>query len=958
MKKFKDPVCGMDVEITETTLSHEHDGKKYYFCNPSCLKEFQESPESFIGESPASAEGEGVPDGPPVDPVCGMKVEVGEGTLSHQHEGVTYYFCSEACLNDFKGSPESFTGKEHSDGGGSASHAAHAEEEVDVEKRELDVEKGESVSLGISGMTCASCVARIEKALKGVPGVIDASVNFATNDALVVYQKGKVTVGDLIKAVKGAGYDVVTEKLDFPIKGMTCASCVEKIEKALKKIPQVIDASVNLATGAGRVEYVAGDVDIRSAVREAVASVGYEVEEISEEEDPLAAKERREKEEIRILRKKFLVGLVLVIPTFLLVYWDVIGLDKILPIPKRISFILQLILITPVQFWAGSQFYKGAIAAAKHKTTNMNTLIAVGTTAAYIYSLMATFFPSFFEASGYGAEVYYDTAGAIIVLILLGRYFEAIAKGRTGDAVKKLIGLKPKTARVKRGDEFVDIPIDDVKPGDLIQVRPGEKIPVDGEVVEGNSIVDESMLTGEPMPVSKGPGDKVVGATVNQTGTFVLKATGVGKDMVISRIIKLIQEAQGSKPPIARLADQISSYFVPVVIVISIITFAIWYAIGPEPKLTYALLTFISVLIIACPCALGLATPTSIMVATGKGAQHGILIKSGLALETAHKIDTIVLDKTGTLTKGKPEVTDIVVPGKNNPLTEEELLKYAASIEVGSEHPLATAIVQKAEQLGVKVDKAEEFEAVPGHGVRASVSGRTVILGNEKFMKDNGVDVEPLREKEKQLSGDGKTPIFVAVDGKLGGIIAVADTLKENSKKVVTELKKRGLTVVMLTGDNWRTAEAIGKLVGVDRVIAEVLPEDKADAVKSLQAEGRTVAMVGDGINDAPALAQADVGIAIGTGTDIAIESGDIILMSGELDGIIVAIELSHATIRNIKQNLFWAFAYNTALIPVAAGVLYPFFHVLLNPIFAAAAMGLSSVTVVGNALRLTRFKI
>jgi Cu+-exporting ATPase len=584
----------------------------------------------------------------------------------------------------------------------------------------------------------------------------------------------------------------------------------------------------------------------------------------------------------------------------------------------------------------------------------MNTLIAVGTSAAYIYSVLATFFPGLFAAQGLTAEVYFDTAGAIIVLILLGRLLEARAKGQTSEAIKKLIGLQAKTARVVRDGEEMDIPVEEVTIGDLVMVRPGEKIPVDGILKEGRSSVDESMITGESIPVEKNPGDGVIGATINKAGTFRFEATKVGKDTMLAQIIKMVEEAQGSKPPIARLADIISSYFVPVVIGIAVVTFILWYFWGPTPALTYAVLNFVAVLIIACPCALGLATPTSIMVGTGKGAENGVLIRGGEALETAHKLTAIVMDKTGTLTKGEPSVTDIVTFNSHE---EADILRYAASAEKGSEHPLGEAIVNRAKEENIPLLNPENFNAIAGHGIEATIEGRSLLMGNAKLMKDRGIMMDRLQKKAEDLSNEGKTPMFVAIDQNPAGIIAVADTLKENSKEAVDALHRMGVEVAMLTGDNRRTADAIARQIGIDRVLAEVLPEGKADEVKNLQTEGKKVGMVGDGINDAPALVQADVGIAIGTGTDVAMESSDITLIGGDLRGVVTAIALSKATLRNIKQNLFWAFAYNTILIPVAAGVLFPFFGILLNPIFAAAAMGLSSVTVVSNALRLRRFK-
>jgi Cu+-exporting ATPase len=626
-------------------------------------------------------------------------------------------------------------------------------------------------------------------------------------------------------------------------------------------------------------------------------------------------------------------------------------------------------LATPVQFWAGWQFYKGLWGGLKHKTANMNTLIAVGTSAAYFYSVVAILFPGFFAAGGRSAHVYFDTAAIIIALILLGRFLEARAKGRTSEAIKKLMGLQAKTARVVRGGEEVDIPVEEVQVDDIVVVRPGEKIPVDGAVIEGYSSVDESMITGESIPVEKKAGDNAIGSTINKTGSFRFKATKVGKETALAQIIKLVEEAQGSKAPIQRLADLISAYFVPAVIGVATVTFVLWYFFGPVPALTFALLNFVAVLIIACPCALGLATPTAIMVGTGKGAENGVLIRSAEALERAHKIKTIILDKTGTLTQGQPIVTDVVAAAGQD---EGELLALAASAEQGSEHPLGEAIVNGAKEKGLSLSVATEFNAIPGHGIESRINGHKVLLGNLKLMQERGLHLNGLERKAVQLSEEGKTPMFVSIDGKASGIIAVADTLKPNSKETVARLHSLGLEVVMLTGDNKRTAEAIAKQVGIDRVLAEVLPEHKASEVKRLQKEGKVVAMVGDGINDAPALAQADIGIAIGTGTDVAMEAADITLMSGDLRGLVTAISLSKRTMRTIKQNLFWAFAYNTALIPVAAGVLYFIFgqtgtpeglrfffgdYGFLNPVLAALAMASSSVTVVSNSLRLRGYR-
>ena len=742
------------------------------------------------------------------------------------------------------------------------------------------------------------------------------------------------------------------EKVTLPVQGMSCASCVNRVQTALSNVPGVIEADVNFATEKATVAYVSGQVTVKDLSR-AVEAIGYKILEI-EEGDVVEREKAGREAEFKRLKHSFAAGVILVVPLFVLVHWDQLGLSRIWPLSKQANFFVQLIFQTPIQFWVGWRFYQGAWAAARHKTSDMNTLIAVGTSAAYIYSLLAILFPWMFAAKGLFPEVYFDTAGAIIVLILLGRLLEARAKSQTSEAIKKLIGLQAKTAVVVRDGREAEIPLGEVQVGDTVIVRPGEKIPVDGVILEGHSSVDESMVTGESIPVEKSAGEIVIGATLNKTGTFKLKATKVGKETMLAQIIQMVQEAQGSKPPIARLADMIASYFVPAVIGIAVLTFIIWYVLGPTPALTYAVLNFVAVMIIACPCALGLATPTSIMVGTGKGAEHGVLIRGGEALEMAHKLNTIVLDKTGTITKGEPSVTDVMGAGKVHP---EEILRLAASAEKGSEHPLGEAIVNKANEKELELEPSTDFNAIAGYGIEATIGGKKVLLGNMKLMKDRAISLGDMEQRTQDLSREGKTPMFLAVDKALAGIIGVADTLKENSRSAITALKQLGLEVVMLTGDNQRTAEAIARQVGVDRILAEVLPEQKAQEIKALQAQGNKVGMVGDGINDAPALVQADVGIAIGTGTDVAMESADITLITGDLTGVVTAIALSRATVRNIKQNLFWAFAYNTILIPVAAGVLFPFFGILLNPIFAAAAMGLSSLTVVSNALRLRRFR-
>ncbi len=804
-------------------------------------------------------------------------------------------------------------------------------------------EKLERLELPIEGMSCASCVAKIQKGLSGLEGVAQAEVNFALDRATVTYDPTLVQPQAFNQTVHELGYKVPLARITLPIQGMTCASCVAKVEKVLKTLPGVASASVNLATERAALEYLPSSVTIKD-FQQAVHGIGYEIPDQTREpgEDPSEREERSRREAFIQLRNKLVVGTILSLAVLIGTY-----------ITHWSPWILFL-LTTPVQFWVGWQFYRAAWGAARHKTTDMNTLIAVGTSAAYLYSLAATVAPGFFEGAGLSADVYYDTAALITTLILLGRVLEARAKGQASSAIKKLMGMSAKTARVVRDGQEEDIPIDEVQVGDLVLVRPGEKIPVDGQIVSGHSSVDESMITGEPLPVEKQVSDEVIGATINRTGSFTFKTTKVGKETALAQIIQLVEEAQTSKPPIARLADTIASYFVPVVFGIALLTFGTWIVFGPQPAFTYALLSSVAVLIIACPCALGLATPTSIMVSTGKGAENGVLIRGGESLETAHKLTTVVLDKTGTLTEGKPRVTDLIAL---NGLSQDELLALAASIEKYSEHPLGEAIVQGAAERGLTLEKPEQFEAIPGQGVQAELQGRRVTLGNLKLMQTEGISPDGLEDPAGRLADEGKTPVYLAVDGQPVGLVAVADTLKEGSREAVEVLEHQGLEVVMLTGDNPKTAQAIAHQVGIKRVLAGVLPQGKAAAIQELQAEGKRVAMVGDGINDAPALTQADIGISIGTGTDVAMESSDITLIRGDLRGVVMAIALSRATVRNIKQNLFWAFGYNVLLIPLAAGVLYPFTGWLLDPILAAAAMGLSSVTVVSNALRLRRFK-
>jgi Cu+-exporting ATPase len=924
----------MIVDEKSAPAKATYGGADYYFCATYCKDAFEKDPQRFIKESKQWGEA--------VDPVCGMTVEIPRAAAMSVYKDQFIYFCNVACKEKFDASPEKFLKPEE-------------EREERKEAAAIPKEGLKKVELPITGMSCASCVAKIEKGLSKMSGIVDAKVNFATEKASVTFDPSRAHMGDFVATIEDLGYEAGVEKVTLPIHGMSCASCVKKVEDALNGLGGVVRASVNFATEKATVQYIPGAVSMGD-FRKAVTDAGYELLEVERvEREEMVDRERVAREAAyRKLKRRFIGGIILVIPVFLLAYWRALGLSNLYDVGRQVNFSLQLLFQTPIQFWVGWQFYVGAWKSAKHRSADMNTLIAVGTSAAYLYSVLAMLFPWLFAAKGLVAEVYFDTAGAIIVLILLGRLLEARAKGQTSEAIRKLMGLRAKTAMVVRDGREVDIPVEEVVIEDMVVVRPGEKIPVDGIIKEGHSSVDESMVTGESMPVEKNAGDEVIGATINKTGTFRFEATKVGKDTVLSQIIEMVEEAQGSKPPIARLADTIAGFFVPAVIGIAIITFIVWYLFGPAPALTYAMLNFVAVLIIACPCALGLATPTSIMVGTGKGAENGVLIRGGEALETAHKLSAVVMDKTGTLTRGEPSVTDVV---ESDGFTEDEILRFAASAEKGSEHPLGEAIVNRAKEENIPLMNPENFHAIAGHGIEATIDGRSLIMGNLKLMRDREIPLNGLEERAEELSGQGKTPMFVAIDRNPAGIIAVADTLKENSKEAVEALRGMGVEVAMITGDNRKTAKAIARQIGIDRVLAEVLPEVKADEVKRLQAEGKRVAMVGDGINDAPALAQADVGIAIGTGTDVAMESADITLISGDLRGVVTAIALSRATIRNIKQNLFWAFAYNSILIPVAAGVLFPFFGILLNPIFAAAAMGLSSVTVVSNALRLKRFK-
>ena len=839
--------------------------------------------------------------------------------------------------------------------------------------KEKTDKKVQQLHLPVEGMTCASCVAHVEGALKEVPGVSSVKVNLATEKATVELESGGVSLTELVKAVDGAGYTIMLEQAHLNVGGMTCASCVSHVEGAIQGVHGVLSAHGNLATEKAVVEYVAGAAslpDFQSAVGEA----GYTIE--AQAGEGFGGKDELDRlsklKETRALRNKFAFAASLAVILFL---GSFDGFPWVSPLMDRGYYpFLLWALATPVQFWAGWMFYTSGLGAVRHRTANMHTLIALGTSVAYLYSVsivfVRTFAPQLLSERGIEAQVYFDTASIIIALILLGRFLEARARGQTSQAIRRLMGLKPSTATVVRDGQEVELPVEMIMPGDIILVRPGDRLPVDGEIIQGHSTVDESMLTGESMPVEKTVGYEVYGATINVTGTFQFRATRVGKDTFLSQIIKLVEEAQGSRAPIQRLADVVSAYFVPAVLALSAAAFLFWLFLGPSPSITYALLVMVAVLIIACPCALGLATPTAIMVGTGKGAEKGVLIRSAEALEIAHKANVVVLDKTGTLTMGQPSVTDVI------PISggEEELLKLAASVEHNSEHPIGQAIVRAANERGIALEDVEDFEAVPGQGVQARVNGNDVVLGNLAMMEMKGLHLDGLEARASELSDKGNTPMFVASDGRMLGAIAVADTLKPEARDVVSRLHDLGLEVIMLTGDIQRTAEAVGGQVGVDRVIAQLLPQHKTEVIRDLQKDGRIVAMVGDGINDAPALAQADIGIALGTGTDVAMESADITLVRGDLTGVLTAFSLSRSTIRTIKQNLFWAFFYNTAVIPVAAGVLYPlisslgsvpsglqfFFGELgfLNPVLAALAMAFSSVTVVSNSLRLKRLKL
>lgn len=807
------------------------------------------------------------------------------------------------------------------------------------------------ITLPVEGMTCASCVGRVEKALSKVPGVASVSVNLATEQA-VIRPDAAVDRMALVRAVENAGFDVPPAAIELAIEGMTCASCVGRVEKALRGVPGVQSATVNLATERAVVHGVAD----ASTLIAAVEKTGFDARELDRaaaHADEAAQKKDAERD---ALRRDLLIATALALPVFILEMGThmVPGMHAWIDatLGMQNSWYLQFVLTLLVLAWPGRRFYQHGLPALLRGAPDMNSLVAVGTAAAFGYSVVATFLPGVLPAGT--INVYYEAAAVIVALILLGRFLEARAKGRTSEAIRRLVGLQPKVAHVMRNGQLIDIPIHEVGVGDILEVRPGERIPVDAEVMQGRSFVDESMITGEPVPVEKTHGTTVVGGTVNQNGALTLRATAVGSHTVLAQIIRLVEQAQGAKLPVQALVDKVTLWFVPAVMLAALITFVVWLVFGPAPALTYALVNAVAVLIIACPCAMGLATPTSIMVGTGRAAELGVLFRKGEALQTLKDARVVAVDKTGTLTEGRPVLTDLEVA---DGFERNTVLAHVAAVEARSEHPIARAIVSAAQKAGLDLPELAQFESVTGMGVRAVVGGVPVHVGADRYMRELGLPVELFADTAQRLGDEGKSPLYAAIDGQLAGIIAVSDPIKASTPPAIAALHELGLKVAMITGDNARTAQAIARRLGIDEVEAEVLPQGKVDAVRRLQAEHGTVAFVGDGINDAPALAQADIGVAIGTGTDVAMESADVVLMSGSLLGIPTAIALSQATLGNIRQNLFWAFAYNTALIPVAAGVLYPAWGILLSPIFAAAAMAMSSVFVLANALRLRRFQ-
>jgi P-type Cu+ transporter len=855
----------------------------------------------------------------------------------------------------------------------------------------------ERLTIPVMGMTCAACASRVQRKLERGAGVVEAAVNFGTERATVAYDGSATTTAELVSLVKAAGYGARTEQVSLPVTGLEWAVSGEPVERELRALRGVLRADVNLATREARVELLP-EVVTPQELAAAVERAGYRLSETVEIADPVERERVSREAEYGDLRRRFVLAavvgvlaMILMMPLMMeptamqradvldrlmmpLAHW----LQGVAPwlfgfSPGALRWVL-LVVTTPVLLWSGRQFFRGAYSGLLHGTADMNTLIALGTGSAYGFSVVATVAPGLFTGAGLAPDVYYEAVAMIIALILLGKLLEARAKGRTSDAIRRLMGLQPRTARVVRGAEEIDVAVEDLAVGDVIVVRPGERVPVDGVVVSGRSAVDQSLLTGEPLPVEKGVGDEVVGGTINGSGSFRFEATKVGRDTALAQIVRLVQEAQGDKAPIQRLADRIAGSFVPIVVVIAVLAAGLWLLVGPEPRFIFALVSFVTVLIIACPCAMGLATPTAVMVGTGAAAEQGVLFRGGAALEMARDVSVVVLDKTGTVTAGRPVLVGVVTaagpaadqagsaPGESAGSAEDTsvaeagaaVLGLAAAIERVSEHPLGAAIVEGARERGLAAGAVSDFESYGGRGVSGVVDGRRVLVGNRALLEERGIDTRALEERADREAEAGRTPVYVALDDVLEGLLLVADPVKPASAAAIAELRRLGMRVLMLTGDNERTARTVARQVGVDDVIADVLPAEKARVIKRLQQEtGVRVAMVGDGINDAPALAQADLGIAIGTGTDIALEASDVTLVGGELTGVVTAVRLSRRTMRIIRQNLFWAFFYNVLGIPIAAGLLYPFFGVLLSPVFASAAMAFSSVSVVGNSLRL-----
>ena len=820
--------------------------------------------------------------------------------------------------------------------------------------REPQAGERRTLELGVGGMTCASCVGRVERGLKNIEGVDDVVVNLATERATVTYNPDSTSPQALLEKVRDVGYEPLSATLELGVTGMTCANCVGRVERALSKVDGVLAASVNLATERATVQYLPaalGPGQLKAAIRES----GYDVLEVAAGQDRSDAEREAKEKEVQALRRSLRFSAVFAVPLLLIGMLPMLWMPAEMWLTARLGMglnWLMLALALPVQFGPGRRFYRQGWAALRHRSPDMNTLVMIGTSAAFFYSLAVTLAPQVFPAGT--AQVYYEASAVVITLILLGKYFEALARGRSSEAMQKLLGLQVRVARVLRGGVELELPTDEVLVGDILSVRPGEKVPVDGEVTSGGSYVDESMLTGEPLPVEKRAGSGVVGGTLNGAGAFQFRVTKVGADTALAQIIRLVESAQGSKPPIQGLADRVVAVFVPVVLGIAALTFLAWLLFGGPQALSYALVNAVAVLIIACPCAMGLATPVSVMVGTGRAAELGVLFRSGAALEALQAASVVALDKTGTLTEGRPTLTDLLLrPG----FERSEVLSLIASAEAQSEHPIARAVVEAARQGGLSLAPTQSFEALPGFGLAATIQGRLVQVGADRYMQQLGLDVTVFAAQAARLGDEGRTPLYAAIDGELAAVLAVADPLRAGSLEAVRALHAQGLKVAMLTGDNGRTAQAVARQLGIGTVLAELLPGGKSDAVRRLQAGGQRVAFVGDGINDAPALAAADVGVAIGSGTDVAVETADVILMSGDLRGVPNAVALSRATLRNIRLNLFWAFAYNILLIPLAAGALFHALGWLLSPVLAAAAMGFSSVLVLTNALRLRGFR-